>query len=65
MRALPVNLRRALALHYLYDLSIEEIAAETGAPTGTVKSWLARGRERLAAHLDAGTAATELEVRRA
>ncbi|MDG4825896.1 sigma-70 family RNA polymerase sigma factor [Asanoa sp. WMMD1127] len=61
LRALPVNLRRALALHYLCDMSIEDIAAETGAPPGTVKSWLSRGRERLAAQL--GTADTDLEVR--
>jgi len=51
LRRLPANHRRALALHYLYDLSIEQIVAETGASAGTVKSWLSRGRERLAAQL--------------
>jgi RNA polymerase sigma-70 factor (ECF subfamily) len=43
--------RRALALHYLLDRSVGEIAQETGASSGTVKSWLARGRAGLAAAL--------------
>lgn len=51
LRRLPVRQRRALALHYLYDQSVEQIAAETGAAVGTVKSWLSRGRDRLAALL--------------
>ncbi|MEV6298643.1 SigE family RNA polymerase sigma factor [Actinoplanes sp. NPDC051861] len=49
MRELPDAQRRALALHYLLDRSIAEIAAETGASQGTVKSWLSRGRTTLAA----------------
>jgi RNA polymerase sigma-70 factor (ECF subfamily) len=56
MRTLPVAHRRALALHYLLDRSVADIAAETGASAGTVKSWLSRGRAGLAAVL--GTAAT-------
>jgi len=48
MRRLSEQQRRALALHYLYDLSIDDIAAETAVPTGTVKSWLSRGRAALA-----------------
>jgi RNA polymerase sigma-70 factor, ECF subfamily len=51
MRALPVAQRQALALHYLLDRSVAEIAAETGAAVGTVKSWLSRGRAALAAEL--------------
>ena len=51
MRELPENQRRALALHYLLDRSIAEIAVETGASAGTVKSWLSRGRAGLAAAL--------------
>jgi len=35
-------------LHYLAGLSVEEIARETGTPTGTVKARLARGRRALA-----------------
>ncbi len=63
LRGLPANHRRALALHYLCDLSIEQISMETGAGANTVKSWLARGRERLAAVLGETTADAELEVR--
>jgi len=51
MRTLPATHRRALALHYLLDRSVAEIAAETGASTGTVKSWLSRGRSGLAVAL--------------
>ena len=59
MRTLPVAHRRALALHYLLDRSVADIAAETGASTGTVKSWLSRGRAGLAAVLDAPAATPE------
>jgi RNA polymerase sigma-70 factor (ECF subfamily) len=51
MRTLPAAQRRALALHYLLDRSVAEIAVETGVATGTVKSWLSRGRAALAAQL--------------
>jgi RNA polymerase sigma-70 factor (ECF subfamily) len=54
LRTLPVPQRRALALHYLLDRSVADIATETGASVGTVKSWLSRGRASLAALL--GTA---------
>ena len=53
MRALPANQRQALALHYLLDRSVAEIAIETGVPQGTVKSWLSRGRAALAAAVGA------------
>ena len=43
----PVH-REAIALHYLADLSIEQIATETGRPIGTVKAHLHRGRTHLA-----------------
>jgi RNA polymerase sigma-70 factor (ECF subfamily) len=49
--ALPANQRRAIVLHYLADLSVGEIAEREGAPAGTVKSWLHRGRAALAAQL--------------
>ncbi|MGN9812170.1 SigE family RNA polymerase sigma factor [Micromonospora sp. BQ11] len=51
LRQLPANQRQALALHYLFDMSVEDIARETDVATGTVKSWLSRGRTRLAALL--------------
>jgi RNA polymerase sigma-70 factor, ECF subfamily len=51
LRTLPLPQRRALALHYLLDFSVNEIARETGASPGTVKSWLSRGRVGLAAAL--------------
>jgi RNA polymerase sigma-70 factor (ECF subfamily) len=56
LRRLPPAQRQALALHYLFDLSIAEIARETGAAEGTVKSWLSRGRAALAAELGAPSA---------
>ena len=49
--ALPKKYRTALHLHYYEGYSVEEIAALTGARAGTVKSWLSRGREKLAAEL--------------
>jgi RNA polymerase sigma-70 factor (ECF subfamily) len=48
LRQLPDKQRQALVLHYVADLTVEQIAAETGAPAGTVKSRLARGRAALA-----------------
>jgi RNA polymerase sigma-70 factor (ECF subfamily) len=51
MRALPVRQRQALVLHYLVGMTTEEAGAALGVPAGTVKSWLARGRKRLAAQL--------------
>ncbi|WBB66587.1 SigE family RNA polymerase sigma factor [Micromonospora sp. WMMD812] len=60
LRQVPVDQRQALALHYLFDMSVEEIAREAGVPVGTVKSWLSRGRSRLAALLpDLSTAELE------
>lgn len=34
-------------LHHLCDLSVEDVAAETNSPVGTVKARLARGRMAL------------------
>jgi RNA polymerase sigma-70 factor (ECF subfamily) len=53
LKRLPDAQRRAIVLHHLGGLSVEEIARETAAPTGTVKARLARGRQALAALLDA------------
>lgn len=56
LRRLPDAQRRALALHYLCDLSVDAVAAETGVSAGTVKSRLSRGRTALAAVMtEAGT----------
>jgi RNA polymerase sigma-70 factor (ECF subfamily) len=52
LRQLPAAQRHALALHYLFDFSIAQISAETGASPNTVKSWLSRGRARLARSLN-------------
>ena len=43
--------RRALVLYHVADLTVEEIAAETGVRPGTVKARLSRGRAALAPHL--------------
>ncbi|GGO52430.1 MULTISPECIES: SigE family RNA polymerase sigma factor [Streptomyces] len=53
LRQLPDAQRHAIVLHHLCDLSVEQVAAETGAPTGTVKARLSRGRAALAKHLSA------------
>ncbi|MBF4766702.1 SigE family RNA polymerase sigma factor [Nocardioides agariphilus] len=51
LRQIPADQRRALAMHYLLDLPVSEIALELEVPVGTVKSWLSRGRTALAAQL--------------
>jgi RNA polymerase sigma-70 factor (ECF subfamily) len=48
---LPENHRRVVVLHHLADMSLVDIAEQEGVPIGTVKSWLHRGREALAAQL--------------
>jgi RNA polymerase sigma-70 factor (ECF subfamily) len=47
LRRLPPKQTRALVLHHMAGLSVEETAAEMSVPAGTVKSWLSRGRARL------------------
>jgi RNA polymerase sigma-70 factor (ECF subfamily) len=39
-------------LHHLCDLPVAEVAAEVGAPVGTVKARLSRGRVALQSLLD-------------
>lgn len=51
LRALPAAQREAIALHYLADLPLHEVAAATGSPVGTVKARLSRGRRALAERL--------------
>lgn len=55
LQELPADQRRALVLHHIADLSVADIARETGAPEGTVKARLSRGRAALAALLEEGT----------
>lgn len=51
LRKISADQRLAIVLHHYAGLSIEEIAAETGALPSTVKARLARGRKALAPHL--------------
>src|SRR5689334_6709875 len=51
LRRLPLAQRRAVCLHYLLDLPVDEVAVEVGAPVGTVKAWLSRARTTLAQQL--------------
>jgi RNA polymerase sigma-70 factor (ECF subfamily) len=48
LRRLPRGQRDALALHYLVDLPLGEVAETLGVTVGTVKSRLSRGRRALA-----------------
>jgi DNA-directed RNA polymerase specialized sigma24 family protein len=51
LRALPMAQRKAVVLHHLLDLPVDQVAVELGVPVGTVKSRLARARGALATHL--------------
>ncbi|MFR9798803.1 SigE family RNA polymerase sigma factor [Streptomyces sp. MS06] len=51
LRRIPAPQRRAIVLHHLVGLTVEEIARETGARPGTVKARLSRGRRAMAPHL--------------
>jgi RNA polymerase sigma-70 factor (ECF subfamily) len=51
LRRIAPELRQVIVLHHLLDRSVEQICAETGVPSGTVKARLARGRKALAPHL--------------
>jgi RNA polymerase sigma-70 factor (ECF subfamily) len=48
---LPPHQRRVVAMRFSSDLSLEEIAAATGTPVGTVKSRLHRAMASLREHL--------------
>lgn len=51
LATLPAQQRRVVILHYLADLPVRDIAQQIGAPEGSVKAWLSRGRTALAARL--------------
>ena len=57
LRRLPAAQREAIALHHLADLPVHEVAEAVGAPVGTVKARLARGRAALAELLSEETEA--------
>jgi RNA polymerase sigma-70 factor (ECF subfamily) len=48
LQRLPKAQRQAVALHYLFDMSVNDIALATGTPAGTVKARLSRARTALA-----------------
>jgi RNA polymerase sigma-70 factor (ECF subfamily) len=52
LQRLPKPQRQAIALHYLLDMPVHEIAATTGVPVGTIKARLSRARTALARLLD-------------
>lgn len=58
--ALPFNQRVVIILHYLNDLSLQEIAEILDCPLGTVKSRLHYARESLRRQLEAGALPSEL-----
>jgi RNA polymerase sigma-70 factor (sigma-E family) len=51
LKKLPAAERRAITLHHLLDLSIADVAAQTGEPANTIKTRLVRGRKTLASLL--------------
>jgi RNA polymerase sigma-70 factor, ECF subfamily len=52
LRTLPLAHRQVLVLHYLADLSVDQIAGELGIPSSTVRGRLARARRVLATQLN-------------
>ncbi len=52
VRALPRRQREVVALHYLEDLPVREVAQTLGVAESTVKNSLAQARTRLATQLE-------------
>ena len=52
VRQLPRRQAQVIALHYMYDLSVADVAATLGCAEGTVKVHLSRGRAALAPRLN-------------
>ncbi len=48
LRTLPATHRRVLVLHYMADMTSEEIAKQEEVAASTVRVWLMRGRAQLA-----------------
>jgi RNA polymerase sigma-70 factor (ECF subfamily) len=53
VRRLPSRQAQAIALHYIEDLSVSEVAETLGVADGTVKALLHQGRQRLGRQLSA------------
>jgi RNA polymerase sigma-70 factor (ECF subfamily) len=51
LRTLPMRQRRAIVLHHLIGMPVQQVATTMGVPAGTVKTWLGRGRRALAVRL--------------
>lgn len=51
LAALGAKERQAIVLHHLVGYSVDEVADQMKVPSGTVKSWLSRGRSRMAERL--------------
>lgn len=51
LAALPLRQRQVVTLHYLCDLSVDDVAGALGVTTSTVKTSLSRARSALAATL--------------
>lgn len=52
VRALPPRQQEAVVLHYLRDLSVDDVARAMGAAPGTVKAHLFKARETMAGLLE-------------
>jgi RNA polymerase sigma-70 factor (ECF subfamily) len=59
LRHLSPRQRQIVAMYYLLDMSVAEIAAELGQPSGSVTSDLTRARKRLRTDLVRGGAARD------
>ena len=51
LATLPERQRRAVILHYLADMSVDDVARQEGVSPTTVEAWLHRGGARLAAEI--------------
>ncbi|MFI5984075.1 SigE family RNA polymerase sigma factor [Streptomyces sp. NPDC051555] len=52
LRTLPERQRRVAVLFYVCDLSVQQVATETGLAEGTVKTHLSRARAALRPHFE-------------
>ncbi|MGW2226388.1 SigE family RNA polymerase sigma factor [Streptomyces formicae] len=56
LRQLPLQQRQVVVLHHLLDLPVEQVARETGASNGAVRTRLSRARKVLGERLTDTTA---------